>query len=389
MDWLRVFAFGLLILYHASVAFFPHFHWLINSPQTSETLARLMDHPRGWRLALLFFISGMGTWYAFRGARIGDFLHKRLIRLMLPLLFAMYVFVVPQVWYERMWSEGYDQSLATFWLTRYFAEGRYPQGQFTWAHLWFVAYLFVMSVLAAPLFALIESRLARPVMAKFRALAASRGIYLLFLLPLAFNLALSPWFPRQTNVLYNDAAWFATWMSWFGLGYLIARDHALILPNIVARRRESLAAALVLSLALYLLAFTPVVAPIGDYDNATVAFRMLLMPFAWAMILALVGYFALYLNRPAAFLTWANNGVFAFYIIHQTIVVAALYYVLPWQTGMWPKYLAVLSATVIGSVLFYEFARRLPAPLQPLLGVQPPPAKRAAVKAPRLEAAVS
>jgi hypothetical protein len=113
------------------------------------------------------------------------------------------------------------------------------------------------------------------------------------------------------------------------------------------------------------------------------------MSFAWAMILALVGYFALYLNRPAAFLAWANNGVFAFYIIHQTIVVAALYYVLPWQTGMWPKYLVVLSATVIGSVLFYEFARRLPTPLQPLFGVQPPPAKCTAVKAPRMEGAVS
>lgn len=388
MDWLRVFAFGLLILYHASVAFFPDFDWLIKSPQTSEVLARIMDHPRGWRLALLFFVSGMGTWYAFRGAGVVEFVHRRLVRLVLPLLFAMYVFVVPQVWYERMWSDGYDGSLLTFWLTRYFAEGRYPTGQFTWAHLWFVAYLFVMSVLATPLFTLLESRFARPVTGWFRAVAASRGIYLLFLLPLALNLALSPWFPRQTNVLYNDGAWFATWMGWFVIGYLVARDQARILPNIVALRRESLAAALVLSLALYLLAFTPVVAFVGDYEHLTAAFKALLMPFAWTMILALVGYFALYLNRPAAFLTWANNGVFSFYIIHQTVVVAALYHVLPWQTGMWPKYFAVLSATIVGSVLFYEIARRLPAPLQPLFGLQPPPAKRAAAPA-RVEEAVS
>ena len=56
VDWLRVIAFAILIVYHSSVAFFPGFDWLVQSSQKSLLLLQLMDFPRAWRLALLFFV---------------------------------------------------------------------------------------------------------------------------------------------------------------------------------------------------------------------------------------------------------------------------------------------------------------------------------------------
>ncbi len=372
IDNLRVFAFALLIVYHASVAFFPDMKWLIESPEGSQLLSDVMKHPRGWRLALLFFVSGMGTWFAFRSRAPVTFLRERFVRLLAPLLFAMCVLIVPQVWYERMAENGYQGSLMTFWLTRYFSEGRYPDGQFTWAHMWFVGYLITMTVICVPVFVLIESRLARPVMAWFSRIVATPWILAFFLLPLALNLVFTPLYPRQTNALYNDGAWFATWASWFGLGYLVARHHGQALAAIIRLRWTSLAIAALLSLALYLLSWTPVAAPVGDYENATLAFKALLMPFAWTMILALTGFFAVHANRPSRFMAWANRGIFPFYIIHQTVIVAALYYVLPLDIGMWPSFAVVLAETVAGSVLFYELARRLPLAVRPLFGLPGP-----------------
>ena len=122
VDWLRVIAFAILIAYHSSVAFFPDMKWLISSAQGSEALSLAMKYPRGWRLALLFFVSGMGTWFVFRSSTGFDFLRERSLRLFLPLIFAMCVIIVPQVWYERRWEDGYDGSLLTFWLTRYFTD---------------------------------------------------------------------------------------------------------------------------------------------------------------------------------------------------------------------------------------------------------------------------
>ena len=66
VDRLRVFAFGLLILYHSSAAFFPDMGWLLHSENTSRGLSLVMDFPRAWRLALLFFISGMGIAFTFK-----------------------------------------------------------------------------------------------------------------------------------------------------------------------------------------------------------------------------------------------------------------------------------------------------------------------------------
>lgn len=67
IDWLRVSAFAILILYHSSVAFFPDLSWLVSSPERSPELFLVMMFPRVWRMPLLFFVSGMGTWCMFVG----------------------------------------------------------------------------------------------------------------------------------------------------------------------------------------------------------------------------------------------------------------------------------------------------------------------------------
>jgi len=370
VDGLRVFAFALLIAYHSSVAFFPDMKWLISSAEGSQTLSLVMKHPRAWRLALLFFVSGMGTWFVFRSASGFDFLRERFLRLFVPLIFAMCVIVVPQVWYERRWEDGYDGTLLTFWLTRYFTEGRYPEGNFTWAHMWFVGYLVVMCFVCYPVFRLLGHPAMRPVGDWFERQAKSPAIYLFFLLPLALNLALSPFFPRQTNALVNDGAWFATWASWFGLGFLIAKHHAAVIGAIVARRHVSAALSVAVAVLLYVYSWTEAGGfSIGDYDRMTPLFKTLLFVLAWSTILALVGYAALHFNRGSKALAWLNRKIFPLYIVHQTVIVAALYYILPMDMGVLAKFALVLAATTVGSLLFAIVADWLPSALKPLVGL--------------------
>ena len=115
---------------------------------------------------------------------------------------------------------------------------------------------------------------------------------------------------------------------------------------------------------------------IGDYDQMTPLFKILLFALAWSTILACVGYAALHLNRGSKALSWLNRKIFPLYIIHQTIVVAALFYVLPLDAGVWTKFLLVLAATVGGSLLFAILADMLPAPLKPLVGLTDKPRAR-------------
>ena len=353
VDWLRVIAFAILIVYHSSVAFFPGFDWLVQSSQKSLLLLQIMDFPRAWRLALLFFVSGMGTWFAYRSVSASGFLRERTTRLLIPLLFAMCVIVVPQVWVERAMNEGYQGSLLAFWFERYFTEGKYPDGNFTWAHMWFVGYLLVMSFVCYPVFALLDRPFMRPVTSWFERTARSDWIYMLFLLPLALNLALTPFFPRQTNALYNDGAWFAVWASWFGLGFLVARHHAAVIDAIVARRHVSAAAALTVTGYLYAFSFTRLGGRfVGSYDAMTPMFKALAFALAWTMILAMVGYAAKHLNAGSAVLRWLNRKIFPLYIAHQTVVLLALFGMLPMGAGVCTTYGLVLAITIAGSMLF-------------------------------------
>lgn len=386
VDWLRVLAFGLLILYHCSVAFFPDMAWLVKSARTSQALSWAMDFPRAWRLALLFFVSGMGTWFAFRSAPGLSFLRDRTLRLLVPLLFAMAVVVVPQVWLERVMEEGYQGSLWTFWVERYFTEGKYPAGNITWAHMWFVAYLLVMAIGLFPVFAFFRTARGELVSRAFAAFMRSPFVYLLFLVPLALNLALSPVFPRQTNALYNDGAWFAVWASWFGFGFLFARHHAGIAGSVVARRWQSAALTAGLTIVLYAFCFLPAAGSagsLGSWENQTPAFKALDFALAWSMILTAVGFAARHLDRPSAALAWLNGKVFALYIVHQTVIVWALYHVLPIDAGAWTKFGLVVAITTGLSLAIAMAAERLPWPLRLAFGYADRPAARRAVPAGR------
>src|SRR5574338_1346265 len=60
LDWLRITAFGLLILYHCGM-FYVTWDWHVKSSRASETIEPLMMLVNPWRLTLLMLISGAAT----------------------------------------------------------------------------------------------------------------------------------------------------------------------------------------------------------------------------------------------------------------------------------------------------------------------------------------
>jgi glucans biosynthesis protein C len=60
------------------------------------------------------------------------------------------------------------------------------------------------------------------------------------------------------------------------------------------------------------------------------------------------------LNRNARFLSYANEAVLPFYILHQTVIIVIGYYIVQWDTGVGLKYLAISTASFIVIMLIYE-----------------------------------
>lgn len=97
LDWLRVIAFGLLVLYHVGMDYVT-WDWHVKSPTTQLMLEPVMLLSSPWRMSLLFLISGVAT--AFMLRRPEGLLYRRSRQLLLPLLVGMAVIVPPQSYYQ-------------------------------------------------------------------------------------------------------------------------------------------------------------------------------------------------------------------------------------------------------------------------------------------------
>ena len=160
LDWVRVFAFCLLVLYHVGM-YYVTWDWHVNSPYAGRALEPFMMLTSPWRLSLLFLVSGAATAFllgkARREADAGGnrmrFLGPRSWRLLVPLAFGMLVVVPPQSYYEvvEKLPGGYSDGYLAFWGRYLAADDGFCRGDDcldvpTWNHLWFVAYLWVYTV---------------------------------------------------------------------------------------------------------------------------------------------------------------------------------------------------------------------------------------------------
>ena len=76
---------------------------------------------------------------------------------------------------------------------------------------------------------------------------------------------------------------------------------------------------------------------------------------------------ARYSNKYLRYLTTA---VYPYYILHQTIIVVAGYYVTQWEAGIWVKLMALLVICVFGVVVLYHFIIRKTIVSRVLFGVK-------------------
>jgi hypothetical protein len=142
LDWVRILAFFVLILYHVGM-YYVSWDWHVKSEFASATLEPYMQLSAPWRLGLLFLVSGVASRFLLAKAGATAFMRQRSARLLIPLLFGMLVIVPPQAYFEVVKKLAYTGSYAEFmglYLTGY---GGFCREDClimpTWNHLWFVA----------------------------------------------------------------------------------------------------------------------------------------------------------------------------------------------------------------------------------------------------------
>ncbi len=352
LDWLRVMAFALLMLFHTGMMF-SLWYWHIKNLETSETLSDVMRFVHQWRMPLLFFISGSAVWFAMDRYSTWKFFLERQKRLLLPLVFGMLVVIPPQVYVERLYHKQQYDSFLDFYPT-IFTTGSYPQGNLSWHHLWYVPYIWAFSMLMLPLFVWLKSSPGSQALKCAQAwLARPWLLFLLFAPSAVSDILLRPFWPGDQNNLLSDWGNFSHKLTFFVMGFLLAS--AIPMYDLFAAHRRKFLVAGIASIAL----LHPIWKFGWHFPGLSSGVYHALANFnLWMWILAALGFGRQYLSFNTGFLRYANEAVYPFYILHQTVIVILGYQLVYLNWSIPLKFLAVGTGTFAVTWAIYAWAIR-------------------------------
>ncbi len=311
IDWLRILLIFSVYLFHIGM-FFNTWDWHVKNPTGyGGLLTSLMTFLHEWRMPLLFLISGAGTYYALGKRTPRRYLGERFKRLMIPFFAGIFILVPVQVYLEK--ADQYS-SLLSFYPHMF--DGIYPTGNFSWHHLWFILYLFVISLLFSPFLKLFRSNgyLRFSIWLEgFAKRPLSLNVVVLILI--ASQALLGPYFPEETHALFNDWASMAFYIIFFLCGFMLL-SNPYIIESIRKQKRLYLAEA---GLATAFMFSSPHL--FADESAADLAWGISSIFLAWSCALAAIGYARQYLNRNSRFRKVANVAIYPFYLLHQPIIL--------------------------------------------------------------------
>jgi len=370
IDWLRTLAFLLLIFYHIGQFYVSDWGWHVKSLYLSDFLKNVMLLVNQWRMPLIFLISGVALSLIEPKVNSAQLVKIRFTRILLPLLFGMFLIVPPQVYYELVQTEGYTANYIEFLVlyldinTTMYSEHQLltsrtglTLGLITYNHLWYLLYLFVYTLVYIAI---------KPLLIKINWQKISTNMNPLtivaipFILVLFYDLILLKYFPDDTFVLVGDWYNHALYFTVFMLGYALAKS-----PNVwktlINHRKVWLILALI-SYSLVIIRFNRAWGFDVDYNSASMA-TQLLINLIWSgnkvfWLLAILGFAGAYLNKKNPLLTYMNEAILPWYILHQTLIIVFAMWLAKFELGPVFEPILLILFTFIGCATGYEVIKR-------------------------------
>ena len=337
IDWLRVIAIFLLLIYHMAIVFQPWGIYIgfIQSAESSSAIWIPMAMINVWRIPLLFFVSGMGVCFALKRRDWKQLLLDRGKRILLPLIFGS-LFIVPihVFLFQKYYNQATDYS---------------PN----MGHLWFLGNIciYVLQIIGMAfldknydykLFNFLRKMLKRP--------------YFLYLLIIPFILEAEIANPEFFSMYVGTGHGFILGMFAFFFGFLFVAIGDPFWNAVEKLKVISLAIAF--SLFLIRLFYFELNPPhyLSSFESMN-----------W--IFAIFGFGYRYLNQPSHMLSYLSQAVYPVYIVHMIFLYLASYLILPLNFPLEIQVFLIISITFVGCFVSFEIIRRIKV-IRPLFGLK-------------------
>ncbi len=362
IDNLRWIVILLLFPIHTAIVFCAGWYgYYVLSDYPSPAAHGLMVTIEPWIMPLLFCIAGLSTKFALQTRSPDVYLKERVTKLLVPFLAGL-VFVCPVIaYYALKFHTGYTGNFAGAFV-HFFSSIHGLQdppsgitGDFSVDHLWFLLFLFIISVLALGVI-LLGQRTAGLPLNPDRVNLLVLG--LLFVPLWLLNFA-------GTSVAgYSLLSYFAMFLIGY---YLFSRD--LVQARLEKYWAVLLAAWILLTIGvLWTYGLT-----LGHYEVFWGQSPLYVVT-GWTGVLALMGAGRHLLDISNNFTAYMGAAAYPVYIIHEAVLVAIAYYVVMLAIPPALQYAVIVIFSVLLTFACYEILRRIPG-VRVLFGIAGPARK--------------
>lgn len=348
IDNLRWAAILLLFPFHTAMIYNDYGeNFYIRGPQI-PSVSTLIIATYSWFMPLLFVLAGISAGLALEKRTPKEFVKERFLKLFVPLVSGILLLVPIQTYFaERFhngYTDGYFQQYGLFFTKKTDLTGY--TGGFTPAHLWFIYYLFIISLIALPIM-LWYRKSKRKINADKLTVPVLLPMFLITYL--------------MTGIGDTGGKSVGEYFTLFLLGFFFLSEEK-VMDRLEKNRWQLFIAGIVLIVLIVIFHFHRFL-----YSGISAdAFQRLV---GWVCILAFLGMAKRYFNYRTKGTAYLAKGCFPIYVIHQTALVAVAFYVFQFTSVPAVQIPLILVITVALTFAVYEIFRRVP-PLRFLFAIK-------------------
>lgn len=339
IDWIRVIAICLLLIYHTAISFQPWggFIGFITNNESWELLWIPMTMLNVWRIPILFYVSGMGLYLAIQNRNWKQLFKERFLRIGVPLLFGSIAIVPLHWWLLQLY---YKRDIAYL-----------P----TMGHLWFLGNILFYVVILSPIFFFFKNMTESKVVVFFKKfLSTPYSLAIVVLLFVAETLLIKPViFEMYAFTMHGLILGMLAFLS----GFLFMLGGEPFWEMLIKCRW----AFILVAVALFSYRIMKMPEPVTSY---------LLAIESNSWIFSILAFAHKYLNKDSSQLNYLKEAAYPVYIIHMAFLYIGATLLFPFKIGVVAKYFLLLSFTIFGSLVFYEFFIKRINFIRPLFGLK-------------------
>ncbi|MGN5954022.1 acyltransferase family protein [Sphingobacterium lactis] len=322
IDALRVIAIGLLIIYHTSIGFqgWGIMIGFISNDPSLPNLWAIMAIFNIWRIPLLFFISGMGVYFALQNRTWNQLFLERGRRILIPFILGIFI-LVPV--HNYIFQSFYGTEISYL-----------PNP----GHLWFLGNILLYILILFPLFAYFKKPAGSRFVLVFKKLLGSPFGLLMVILFFMIEVA---WAKPAIFELYA-----MTWHGFF-LG-LLSFFFGFCFVMVGSKFWEMLKS------WRYILLILAIMLLIHRFYMPQMKVNNLLLVLEsniWIFTIFAFGY--KYLNKNCKLLKVLSPTVYPIYMIHMIVLYSISSLVFPIEINVWLKFIIVIVGTFMGCFICY------------------------------------